>query len=103
MVSKAVRHRTDRIIVFRYGPLTNIEREHTVRLYKSCISRRNLGAISSDLSAISAPPLELGDELGQVGAELGEVALGGLARDKLRLGSFPNLSPTLSLTLTSVH
>ena len=41
----------------------------------------DLSAISSDLGAISAPPLELGDELGQVGAELGEVALGGLARD----------------------
>ena len=36
---------------------------------------------SSNLGAISAALLELGDELGQVSAELGEVTLGGLARD----------------------
>ena len=62
--------------VFRYTNVDPIERAYrTVRL---AISRRNLGAISSDLGAISAPALELGDELGQVGAELGEVTLGGL-------------------------
>lgn len=36
---------------------------------------------SSNLGAISAALLELGDELGQVGAEPGEVTLGGLPGD----------------------
>ena len=90
--------------VFRYKHRPDRRAYRTVS-QRLAISGRNLGAISSDLGASSAPPLELGDELGQVGAELGEIALGGLARDTLRLGNCPNLSPTLSLTLTltSVH